>query len=936
MWNKVWAALGDETREHLLREFVRTRIEPEFEPLLAQLARTRRTRTRSILKLDEAQFSRQLRPVLAQAPLVTIAPVLPLVLFEKHRAAIEALHTALNWPPTLTAPETDGDLADGPSTGGVAPDSDLKRAWYDPTDEQLAAARPAVEAAGPPDIWLLILTGLLLKGITPGIQKVAEKALLAAIEHAARRPARGAPSGGPSADTPEAPTVSVAEQPPQATTDAAQPDPADAADPAELSDAVPHASHSHRYTEIDRLLTEHIVTILLTRGIEGDEFEKAEHVVSLFTTLTRARPASFFHRGFLDGIAAREFNAEIPGANESRRLWYAHGYLMGVERIGGGLAAIDAFERIKAGSRLRFQSHNAPDDQQPVRSAIADQLFRIGLEHTLPERLCEATRIAVEVPPDLAVHLLTWCMGGVTPRHAEERLVVAKWLRGYYKYGAGEEATSSPVLLEMTQAAIVAAMRCLGRFDGVGTPHPDAGPRLRVEHLFARLRIGAVETMGDYRLADWRQRANAIKAIEEELRPFSDHDALSPMLLALPTVFAAAAERTAARRLQAIADLDRSIGTMGGISQGSPWLALQRLAELWRDALRACSDDDAEVQEGTRGLVRAIDRLDSIPQGLLLDCVRSAVIAASDDGASALVDAFLKRHRLQPLLESGAIAADAVGPEVAAIIRHHLEDTDLRGGMPFTQQWQAAEILFEAAFLPGAVSVENAALALDQMERIAHSSAPHAEKWRQLLEGDERVARAFDDPDTLWQARLNAVEMLKQWEAAAQMVLREAEAAFRRGDHERRDELVAWLDDRGHHGIVPPHLRRPEGPAAPRPAAAVQRKPCRVLFIGGDERQAPAAKDISNRLRGSDPTLTVSFARIGWTSNWGREMPSLRSLIADHDIVVLMTFIRTQCGRRLRAAAGEAGKQWRSCTGRGPQSMERAIRLAAATVRGEG
>ena len=162
----------------------------------------------------------------------------------------------------------------------------------------------------------------------------------------------------------------------------------------------------------------------------------------------------------------------------------------------------------------------------------------------------------------------------------------------------------------------------------------------------------------------------------------------------------------------------------------------------------------------------------------------------------------------------------------------------------------------------------------------------------------------------------------------AQHVIQRLEWAWQRADHEVVDDLVAWLDERHRGECVRPEMRpRAEAPA---PAAAGdERRACRVLFIGGNECQAQYEPELRAIFRRQDPTLTIEFEPIGWSSNWGREVDRLQTGIRRADAVVLMTFIRTQCGRTLRRRIGEAGRPWVSCTGHGRASMERAIRQAA-------
>jgi hypothetical protein len=46
------------------------------------------------------------------------------------------------------------------------------------------------------------------------------------------------------------------------------------------------------------------------------------------------------------------------------------------------------------------------------------------------------------------------------------------------------------------------------------------------------------------------------------------------------------------------------------------------------------------------------------------------------------------------------------------------------------------------------------------------------------------------------------------------------------------------------------------------------------------------------------------------------------------DALVLMHFVRTELGRALRRLASELGVPWIPCTGKGYDSMERALRAA--------
>lgn len=118
---------------------------------------------------------------------------------------------------------------------------------------------------------------------------------------------------------------------------------------------------------------------------------------------------------------------------------------------------------------------------------------------------------------------------------------------------------------------------------------------------------------------------------------------------------------------------------------------------------------------------------------------------------------------------------------------------------------------------------------------------------------------------------------------------------------------------------------------AERPGAG---PPVRVLFVGGDESQARYHAGIeaavTARYRG---TVTVEWWAPGWSSNWAPVADAVERRYPGAGALVLMTFVRTNFGRRMRATSGGAGVPWVSCTGHGRTAMDRAIDRAVAVAR---
>lgn len=90
-------------------------------------------------------------------------------------------------------------------------------------------------------------------------------------------------------------------------------------------------------------------------------------------------------------------------------------------------------------------------------------------------------------------------------------------------------------------------------------------------------------------------------------------------------------------------------------------------------------------------------------------------------------------------------------------------------------------------------------------------------------------------------------------------------------------------------------------------------RPCRVLYVGGNETQQSFKEQIDERLKESHPYISVTWELIGWKSNWDKDAERIEREIPHHDLVVLSPYVRTLFGRHIRSIS----KNWRSSTGKG-------------------
>ena len=233
---------------------------------------------------------------------------------------------------------------------------------------------------------------------------------------------------------------------------------------------------------------------------------------------------------------------------------------------------------------------------------------------------------------------------------------------------------------------------------------------------------------------------------------------------------------------------------------------------------------------------------------------------------------------------------------------------------------------------------EAAAEALDGLDKLAQNGVGVPE-FLELLEDRSRYEPAWDwDDATIARARcleahgkyLDAVHVLQ--ELFHRLATQEREAGL--------DDAEGVLDRIRGYGIDPSSysnltdrynaLTAQESEAVPSPEGGPPQA-IRVLVVGGAEQQARAEDMVRQKLQDTDPHIRVSFIQTGWTKNWGRKFGEIEGAMASHDALVIMRFMRTHLGRRIREKW--TGGPWRSCWGRGHGAVAEAVTRAAAAVR---
>ena len=109
--------------------------------------------------------------------------------------------------------------------------------------------------------------------------------------------------------------------------------------------------------------------------------------------------------------------------------------------------------------------------------------------------------------------------------------------------------------------------------------------------------------------------------------------------------------------------------------------------------------------------------------------------------------------------------------------------------------------------------------------------------------------------------------------------------------------------------------------------------PIVIVYVGGDEQQARIQKSVNDHVQGRYGGLVkVEWVHIDWGANWPKDAARVDAFLhSGADAVVLLQWLRTNMGKRVRKSCGEHDVPWVSCTG-GRTSSIRAIDEAVQVV----
>ena len=663
----------------------------------------------------------------------------------------------------------------------------------------------------------------------------------------------------------------------------------------------------------------------LQRVVGAPDEATLDAIIDELVRLNGSRHQSFYHLGFHDAVRGRPARGIITAQNATRWRWYLAGYVAGLARLSDWLGIAALYDQ-------REEVRSLGDNGVGPSRYAAQHITRALIEEKRPtDAVAFVSPTLIERNPQVGIDLL----GAGTALLREQRLEVAapifELLLRAARPGVGSQS-SMWATVKRRYAHCLRAEDKLEAARGLLEEALDEGDT--AEKAMVLVDLGLIDA-GFGRLADLRLPENAESAcetarrLERGLSQFNAAERLdvhtsshARYVLGMKALLERDYPRAETYLAFAVSafDLERDrYAPAGLLARAHLHLAVARCANLESDPQRlagAVADIDA-------GLIDVADLPDYFAEELI-----AALSLRAGAEVGRLIEALIRRGRESLLdalrYESSARKSVAVADMLASRFR--------RVGREFPDRIEDGCALVEMLLLQG--RHDEASGALDELERLTlqHTST---DRFLNLL-AQEKELSAVWEPKEIVNARVRFLEGMGRYHEASEILIAHFHRAVARNDEHSALEADDILETLGGYtcceSLNLPSLRqrleRSGVVLAPLPVAPT--RPIKILVVGGNETQASYDADLRAYYRTNAPWLTVEFLHSGWSSNWGDKVDEFQRRLACQDGVVLIYLMRTEFGRAVRKRMGSI--PWRACTGKGKNSIRRAIDAAAAAV----
>lgn len=700
-------------------------------------------------------------------------------------------------------------------------------------------------------------------------------------------------------------------------------------------------SRQASFTTLDRLLI--LTAIRTAQGIEGSlSVDELDDAVDELVQLNSDRHRSFYHTGYRDVLFNRPIGEELPAQNRPRLRWYWAGAIQGwarhenwenivsaynvnavVQELGDGSDSASEAAAPHVVRALRQQGHSAEIARHVRLPALLrdPRLFALLL-NTATQLQREGDAAGARPILELLVKTSrTMEQNGILPNHpmfldAQRRM--AHCLRQTHDHLRARHLLEDllvrepdPNIESMVHADIGLIEGAFNELDDIQLPHR----RDELDRVLEQLESG-------------------LEYFQRSVRggtPYSAHGHYCLGVLALGRAVADGEFEDAELHLQRT----RTYFSEHGASYSR---ALVERANLYFGIAKAQQLLSHKLGHAAKVMVEALQAGVDFPPYLIGKTIEAFEVGDSKEDLSRFAAAILDRgedrevdelRRSEAALENCRPLCDMLyrrGRSSQRPSRDRASDlrSALHGYMKAREYGAAVEVL-------------------DGLEELANEGFGVSE-FLELLQDPDQYDPAWEVTDAAV-ARARCLEARQEYEAATSVLRNLVHQALSRDTEEGLQDAEGILDRvKTYTGVDPSafsdmtdrydavaerlgELHLDPAESDPRPPAQV-----RILVVGGDGRQARVEDGIRSRLHEEHPHIAVRFKQTGWGSNWKRVFQEIEREFEGHHALVIIRFMRTHLGRRIRENWPDS-RPWRSCWGGGAGAIYEAVVRAAAAVR---
>lgn len=707
--------------------------------------------------------------------------------------------------------------------------------------------------------------------------------------------------------------------------------------PADAEAAPDELGREQEFTTLDRVLMQTVVDA--KHGVEGSLAEdEVDDMVEDYIHLNGKRHRSHFHAGFRDALFERSVDA--PAQDRRRARWYWAGAVQGWSRSESWERIVRAYDEHELVQGLGDSSAAALAAARTVVRALREQ----GRVDELA-KFVKPAGLAASPNTELFRSLLDAATGLLRERDAARAIHIFRLLDRVA--GKQENDAFSDGRLDV-QRRLAHCHRELGQ--------PDRARRILKDFLrqeitpasraMATADLGLLEggfrSLDDVRLPLGQERLEGVKqalafgrdhfesSVENDVR-YASHGHYCLGVLAL-------CKEQYGQARKHLEEAHTSI--VGGTGHYDAklracivlYLGIATILAVLESSQSDHSASEMDLQPGARRIEKGLKEGSAFPPYLVEDAM-IALDCGSKADLSRIAELVLEKaekgdERILDALAASEPAIQHCKPLAQALLRRAC-----REGRPKTDA--AADLRKALRGFRHADSTDEALKVLDRLEGYAFDGIDRDE-FMDLMKGE---GNNYDcppfEPDEARHAHARCLADAGQVEAAA-IVLGEMFHGMvsrqRKFDAEGVLDRIKELGDPASN-YADLHKRLPKiAPASVReekPRYDAQRG-VKVLVVGGDaERQSKYDDRVLKEVRRESEAIQIEFIRSGWGADWRRHLERAVRLLRTYDAVVLMRFMRTHFGKKLREECGKANRPWRFCWSGGAEAQARAVIEAA-------